>query len=88
MPTINKRASIPTVRPSLCATQLTNAGIEVGDDRSECDDRQLDTLPPFGPLKGTGSMSTWSVTLFGETDVLGVFRIICWLWPEDNSSVW
>jgi hypothetical protein len=37
--------------------QLTDARVEVGDYRSERNDYQLDSLLPFGPLDGMGSMT-------------------------------
>jgi hypothetical protein len=67
---------------------LTNSGIEVGDDCSECDDYQLDGLLPFGPLNVIRSISPSSVILSAQTDILRVFRVVARLRPEDSFSVW
>jgi hypothetical protein len=68
---------------------LTNGRIEVWDNRSECDDRQLNGLLPFGPLMGTTLISQRLVnSLRAQTDVLWVFRVIGWLRPEDKFSIW
>ncbi len=86
MPTLNKRASIPV---NMVYSILTNSRIEVGDNCSECDDYQLDSLLPFGPLKSYKvNITVVSDTLEAQTDVLRVFWVIAWLRPEDNFTVW
>ncbi len=69
---------------------LTDTRIKVGDNRSEYDDRQLDGLSPFGPLKTQCQYHV--IGAFGciegsQTDVLRVFRVIAWLRPKDNLSI-
>jgi hypothetical protein len=41
---------------------LTDSRIEIGNNRSEYDDGQLDDLAPFGPLKGTRVNITYVIT--------------------------
>ena len=54
------------IRPFLFVAPLTDPRIKVGDNRSEYDDGQLDSLAPFGPLKGISVNIMCSVT-FGRT---------------------
>jgi len=85
---IEQLFSIPVKMGGPRCSILTNSGIEVGDDRSECDDYQLDGLLPFGPLKVIRSISPSSVILSAQTNVLRVFWVIARLRPEDSFSVW
>lgn len=85
---IEQMVSIPVKIAGTRCSILTNSGIEVGDDRSECDDYQLDSLLPFGPLKVVRSISPSSVILSEQTDILRVFRVVARLRPEDSFPVW
>jgi hypothetical protein len=85
-------ASIP-VNTAFLFTLLTDSRIKVGDNRSEYDNGQLDGLAPFGPLKCIRSISRDQRRRFARvycrrTDVLRIFWVIAWLWPEHNLSVW
>jgi len=85
---IEQMVSIPVKMARHRCSVLTNSGIEVGDDRSECDDYQLDGLLAFGPLNVIRSISPSSVTLSAQTDILRVCRVIARLRPENCFSVW